>query len=256
VRVFSNCSQVSLYRDNTLVATQSPDATANTGSLLHPPFTFSLGSYSAGTLRAAGLIGGTVTAADTVRTPGTAAAVRLRPEGTDTMAVGGSDTRLVWIDIVDDHGTVVYSSTAPVSLGISGGSIVGPTTLTMKAGQLATWVRAGTSDGAITLTANSSGLASGSMTLHSGATDGVRAPVMPSSAFAEDRPAFFRVAGSCMTLPDRFAGRTNSIAVYDLTGKLLCKAAVKGRVFSFSNDRARAAAGLKAVIVRAVQSLP
>ena len=58
VRVFSNCAQVSLYRDAALVATQSPDNGANTASLLHPPFTFAIGNFTSGTLRAVGKTGG------------------------------------------------------------------------------------------------------------------------------------------------------------------------------------------------------
>jgi hypothetical protein len=72
----------------------------------------------------------------TARTPGSAAPVRLRPEGTDTLTAGCSDMHLVWIDIVGADGTVVYYLAASVSFEITGGSIAGPATLTMKAGQL------------------------------------------------------------------------------------------------------------------------
>ena len=49
VRVFSNCDQVSLYLNGTLVGTQSPDTGTN---LLHPPFNFTVSSFASGTLRA------------------------------------------------------------------------------------------------------------------------------------------------------------------------------------------------------------
>jgi hypothetical protein len=251
VRVFSNCSQVSLYRDNVLVATNSPDAGANTSALLHPPFTFSLGSYSSGTLRAVGLIGGVEKAADTVRTPGAAVSVRLRPEGTDTLAVGGSDTRLVWIDIVDNQGTIVYSSTASVALSVTGGSIVGPSTLTMKAGQLATWVRAGTSAGVITITASSQGLTSGSTTLHCGTATGIRAVTKTSMISYPDKPVRYIVCGNQVTLPKGLTRRM-SVTVYDLAGKLLHSGIVTEGKFSFGTRQAKTT-GIYVVFVRSIR---
>src|SRR5690349_23811320 len=65
VRVYSNCTQVSLYSNNTLVATRSPDTGT---SLQHPPFNFTVPSFTAGTLRADCLVGGTVRASHTRQT--------------------------------------------------------------------------------------------------------------------------------------------------------------------------------------------
>jgi len=77
-----------------------------------------------------------------------------------------SDARLVFIDILDADGTVVPTNSSPVTLTVSGpGSLVGPTAVTMKGGQLATWVRAGRTEGIVTLTASAPGLASGSVDL-------------------------------------------------------------------------------------------
>jgi Glycosyl hydrolases family 2/Glycoside hydrolase family 2 C-terminal domain 5/Glycosyl hydrolases family 2, TIM barrel domain/Glycosyl hydrolases family 2, sugar binding domain/Domain of unknown function (DUF4982) len=178
VRVYSNCDQVSLYLNNTLVSTRSPDT--GTG-LQRPPFNFSVGSYTAGTLRADCLIGGTMRASHTRQTPGTASAIRLRPEGT-TLRADLGDTRLVFIDVVDANGTVVPTDSHQVMLSVSGpGSIVGPTTITMKGGQLATWIKPGRTAGTITVTASSSGLTSGTATLTSQAVPGL--PAAPA-----DRP--------------------------------------------------------------------
>lgn len=221
VRVFSNCTQVSLYRDNTLVATQSPDNGSNTASLLHPPFTFSLGSYSSGTLRAAGTIGGVERAWDTVRTPAAAAAVRLRPESTDPLDAGGSDARLVWIDIVDASGTVVYGSSAQVTLGVSGaGSVVGPTTVSMKGGQLATWVQSGSAQGTISLTAQSSGLTSATLALNNNLT-AVSPSFAPKPSMAGRATALVACLGNRAFLPFGLMGKSTSFSVYDISGKLI-----------------------------------
>ncbi|MGB7539501.1 MAG: glycoside hydrolase family 2 TIM barrel-domain containing protein [Anaerolineales bacterium] len=164
VRVYSNCEQVTLSLNGTTVATQSPDPGTN---LSHPPFNFKLGSFTPGTLQAACLIGGEQKAVFTRRTPEAAAAVRLNAEGIGLLA-DSSDARLVFIDIVDSEGTVVWSENGNVTLTISGpGTIVGPAALTVKGGQLAVWVRAGRKAGSITLAASAPGMQSASIVLTS-----------------------------------------------------------------------------------------
>jgi beta-galactosidase len=106
-----------------------------------------------------------VKASVTRQTPGTATALKLRPEGT-TMRADMADARLVFIDVVDANGSLVVSDSRNVTLAVSGpGSIVGPTSVAMKGGQLATWVRPGRVAGTITLTATASGLTAGTATL-------------------------------------------------------------------------------------------
>jgi hypothetical protein len=164
VRVYSNCDQVSLYLDGTLFATRLPDTGTN---LLQPPFNFNLGRFTPGTLQADCLIGGAPKATFTRQTPGAAVAIQLRAEGTSLQA-DMSDARLVFIDIVDANGTVTPADSSQVNLNVSGpGSIVGPTAVTMKGGQLAVWVRGGRTAGTITLTASAPGLTSASLNLTS-----------------------------------------------------------------------------------------
>jgi hypothetical protein len=173
VRVYSNCDQVSLYLNGAMVAARSPDTGT---SLLHPPFNFDLDSFSAGTLQADCLMGGVQRASFTRKTPGQATAIRLSAEGT-TLQANLSDARLVFIEVVDADGTVVPTDSHQVNLSISGpGSIVGPTLVTMKGGQLATWVRASRSAGTITLTAGASDLTSDSLNLVSQAVPNLPPP--------------------------------------------------------------------------------
>ena len=175
VRVYSNCEQVSLYLNDKLVATQSPDKGSN---LFHPPFNFAVDSFASGTLRADGLIGGAVKVSTTRMTPGSATAILLRPEATGLLA-DASDARLVFVDVVDANGTVVPTDTSNITLGLSGaGSIVGPTSIVMKGGQLAVWVRSARTPGTITLTASGAGLAQASVDLTSQAVPGL--PSLPA----------------------------------------------------------------------------
>lgn len=79
-----------------------------------------------------------------------------------------SDARLVFIEVLDASGTLVPMDNSQVTLSISGpGAIVGPTTVTLKGGQLATWVRAGRAPGTITVSASAPGLVSGTTVLTS-----------------------------------------------------------------------------------------
>jgi hypothetical protein len=173
VRVYSNCDQVSLYLNGAMVAARSPDTGT---SLLHPPFNFDLGGFTAGTLQADCLMGGVQRASFTRKTPGQATAIRLRAEGT-TLQADLSDARLIFIEVVDADGTVVPTDSHQVNLSISGpGSIVGPNLVTMKGGQLATWVRASRSTGTITLAAAASGLTSASLYLISQAATNLPPP--------------------------------------------------------------------------------
>ena len=92
------------------------------------------------------------------------------------------DARLVFIDVVDGNGTVVPTDNRSVTLSVSGpGSLVGPTAVTMKGGQLVTWVRPGRVAGTITLTASASGVTTATATL----TTQAAADVPPAPA---DRP--------------------------------------------------------------------
>lgn len=170
VRVYSNCEQVSLYLNDTLVATQAPDAGTH---LPHPPFNFKLEQFTPGTLRADCLIGGAVKATFTRQTPQSAAAIRLHAEG-DTLQANLSDARLVFIDIVDANGTVVPTDNREVTLSVTGpASIVGPTTVKMKGGQLATWVRAGREAGTVTVKGEAEGLNDGVVELTSEPVEGL-----------------------------------------------------------------------------------
>lgn len=111
VRIASNCEQVRVYRNGALVATANPD----TGYryIAHPLFTANV-TWQAGTLRADGLIGGTVVASDTARTPGTRSRIRLVVDSCGIRTVAdGSDFVTVYALICDSSGTIVPGSTVP-----------------------------------------------------------------------------------------------------------------------------------------------
>jgi hypothetical protein len=174
-RVYSNCQQVSLYLNNTLVATKSPDALAN---IEHPPFTFTISSVASGTLRADGLIGGAVRATHEVKTPGAAAAVRIAIDTANMSPVAdGADLALVYASIVDAGGTIVPGATNAVTFSADGpGTVISGdgNPVAAVAGIAAAYVQTRyATPGLITVTGAASGLTPGSAT--------VRAVPMPEN---------------------------------------------------------------------------
>ncbi len=180
IEVYSNCDEVSLYVNDTLLETRSPDSGTN---LVHPPLLFEVDAFTPGTLRAECLIASQQNAVFERSTPGEAVSIRLRPEA-QTLLADGSDVRLVLIDILDGNGTVVVTDSSEVTLSITGpGSIVGPSTLRMQGGQLAVWVRSQRTAGTITLSASAPDLGETSVELTSLDVPGL--PPLPADRVAQ-----------------------------------------------------------------------
>ncbi len=169
VRVYSNCTQVSLYLNGALVATRSPDTYAN---IEHPPFTFTISSFASGTLRADGLIGGVVRASHTVRTPLTASRVAVTLDTANTpLLADGADLAIAYGSIVDANGTVMPTATDNVTFTVSGpGRIISgdgnPVSAVAGIADVYIQGRFG-NPGLITVTASSGNLTPGSATVQS-----------------------------------------------------------------------------------------
>ncbi|MBN2189109.1 MAG: DUF4982 domain-containing protein [Chitinispirillaceae bacterium] len=174
VRVYSNCEQVRLSRNGTVIATRTPDSYAN---IVHPPFTFSGVTFASGTLLAEGLIGGTVRATHTVRTPLTASRVSVTLDtATRPLLADGADLAIAYGSIVDANGTVMPTATSPVTFSVSGpGDIINGdpysgdnATVTAVAGIATVYIQTRYSNpGTIIVTASASGLTPGSDTVRS-----------------------------------------------------------------------------------------
>jgi hypothetical protein len=174
VRVYSNCDQVRLSRNGTVIGTRSPDSYAN---IPHPPFTFSGVSFASGTLFAEGLIGGTVRATHTVRTPLTASRVAVTLDTANTpLLADGADLAIAYGAIVDANGTVMPTATSPVTFSVSGpGRILNGdpyggnnSRVTAVAGIATVYIQTRYNNpGTIIVTASASGLTAGSDTAQS-----------------------------------------------------------------------------------------
>ena len=172
VTVFSNCDTVSLYLNGTLVATQKPNTGSATVNLEHPPFTFHLSSFQAGTLVANGVIGGIVKASDTVKTPVTATRVVVKLDTARMQLLAdGSDLAIAYASIVDTNGTVMPTATTAITFSVAGpGTIITPDGNPVAAigGIVEAYIQTQyNTAGLITVTATAAGLAPGSATMNS-----------------------------------------------------------------------------------------
>jgi hypothetical protein len=110
----------------------------------------------------------------------------------------------------------------------------------MIGGQLATWVRAGTIAGTITVNASSSGLTPASITLVSGNAPtmvyGRGAPNSSIKSHAPSRGVFLTLANDITSLSPEFSGKPSAIAVFDISGRLLKNAVVRERTLDVRKD--------------------
>jgi beta-galactosidase len=165
VTVFSNCDQVELFINGVSKGKRSPDTDSGKAYLTNPPFTFTGLTWQSGELRADGLIGSQVRASHTVRTPGTASALRLEAFP-PVIEANGSDFSRVVVSVIDSNGTVIPSATNSISFSSSGpGTLRGDNPIRVEAGMMAILANATLTPGTITVTASCSGLTSGSITI-------------------------------------------------------------------------------------------
>tara|TARA_R110002126_G_scaffold291782_1_gene458020 strand:- start:38145 stop:41021 length:2877 start_codon:yes stop_codon:yes gene_type:complete len=172
VRVFSNCQEVALYQDDKLIARQLPDNDITKSNLTHPSFTFKQ-QFKSGTLKAIGYSNGEKITEF----------IRQKEEKPHHIKVefninnqpfyaGGSDLRLVHASIVDKNGEVVTDAKNKVTFSISGagelvdnGEIYANPTIVYD-GVASIFIKGKNNTGSITVTAKSSGLKSGKVTIN------------------------------------------------------------------------------------------
>ncbi|WP_159452655.1 glycoside hydrolase family 2 protein [Pedobacter nyackensis] len=176
--VYSNCEEVALYLNGKQVATQKPDSGPETGHgsasnkklyfnggnanrLLHPPFTFNLGQFKAGTLKAVGLIGGKVVKEHTVSTPGKLANLTLEA-GINGMAFkADGDMIFVYARLSDAQQQLLWDCKLPVTLTVNGDAkLLSPAKVNAEAGIASFILKSGKTKGQVVINATTEGLKS------------------------------------------------------------------------------------------------
>ncbi|WP_069658588.1 glycoside hydrolase family 2 protein [Arcticibacter eurypsychrophilus] len=163
VTIYSNCTEVELFVNGHSLGKRKPDQNSTTTNLAHPPFTYTGIPYEAGTLRAVGYLNQKEAVVSERKTPGTAVAIRLRPDYSEKQLVAGqNDILFIYAEIIDEQGTVLSESTASVQLNVKGDAeIVGSQTINAEAGIATFLLKAGSNNGTIQLEAQSEGLKKG-----------------------------------------------------------------------------------------------
>jgi beta-galactosidase len=136
VRVFSNAEEVALSLNGTLVERRRPDTSRMTEKLKHPPFTFQLPRFEAGTLSAVAFIDGRAVARHEVRTPEAPTALSLRCDlAGKPLDPQAKDVVFCHADLVDSNGTVAAPATTAVHFGATGPvTLVGENPMPTEAG--------------------------------------------------------------------------------------------------------------------------
>jgi beta-galactosidase len=171
VRVFSNCQEVELYQDNTLIARQTPDNDITKGNLTHPSFTFKH-QFKKGTLKAIGYTNGEKVTEFIRNKEQKPHHIKVEFNiNNQPFYAGGSDLRLAHAFIVDENDEVVTGAKNQVTFSVSGaGELVDNGTIYANPskvynGVASIFVKGKMNTGNITITAESNGLIAGKATI-------------------------------------------------------------------------------------------
>ncbi|SNC65935.1 beta-galactosidase [Hymenobacter gelipurpurascens] len=169
VRVYSNCSEVELQLNGRTLARQQPDKDRYSNHLAHPSFTFTLPKFTAGTLKAVAYQNGKAAAEYTQRTPGPAHHIQLTFDKSGReLTAGRQDAVFVYATVVDAQGTPVPDATSAIQFAATGNAeLLGDNPVKAEAGIATTLLRAGSTPGAVSVTATASGLPDAKLELRS-----------------------------------------------------------------------------------------
>jgi len=135
VRVFSNCDEVELRLNGTVVERRRPDGGRMSAHLAHPPFTFRLGRFAPGALEAVAYLNGREAARHVVRTPGPVERMTVEVDLSGRPPSAGKDVLFFRALLRDAAGTVVADAWENVAFGATGGvALVGANPFSSDAG--------------------------------------------------------------------------------------------------------------------------
>ncbi|ANW96212.1 beta-galactosidase [Wenyingzhuangia fucanilytica] len=157
LKVYSNCDELALYLNDELIGKQKPDTDKNSSDLSHPPFTFNLKSFKAGTLKAVGYVDGKEVKIDEVTTPGNPTALKIWIDTSGKKPEAGvNDVLFVYVAAVDENGTIVPDYSEKVTFEIEGdASMQNVGEIKAEAGIATGLLKIGTKKGKIKIVAKS-----------------------------------------------------------------------------------------------------
>ncbi len=145
VKVFSNCEEVAFYLNDQLISKQFPDKNNNSNNLKHPPFTFKVGTYKPGTIKAVGYINGKMVVEQFVKTPGKAVGLKVWLDESGRKPQSAcNDVLFVYVAAIDANGTVVPDFNQEVTVQIKGDAkVLNPEMIVAEAGIATALIRIG-----------------------------------------------------------------------------------------------------------------
>ncbi|MFH4969309.1 glycoside hydrolase family 2 TIM barrel-domain containing protein [Gaetbulibacter sp. M240] len=168
LRVYSNCEEVALFLNDSLIARKRPEKTIYNDALKHPPYVFHLNNFLPGTLRAVAYINNEKVAEDLIKTPQTATKILLSyDQSSKNINPDFPDMVFVYAKITDQDGTLVPSSKAEIHFSMEGenAQLIGNTSVLAEAGIATIIVRTNNFDKPIRVFATSNGLTSATLNL-------------------------------------------------------------------------------------------
>lgn len=122
VKVYSNAEEVELFLNDESLGRRKPDVDDNTTNLSHPPFTFVIGKFTPGTLRAVAYVKEKEIKTSSVTTPGKAVALKCWVDESGRVLENGvNDVAFLYIAAVDANGTICNSYTEDIKVTLPKG---------------------------------------------------------------------------------------------------------------------------------------
>ena len=161
VKVYSNCDEVELWLNGSLIEKRNPDTDRNSTNLKHPPFTFKNVSYEKGKLLAKGYVNGNLVLETSRATPKTPAKIQLLVDTSNKpLKANKNDVVFVYAKIRDREDNYTPTATTNITFKLKGdGKLVGDNPIISEAGIASILLVAG-GLGDLEITASSEGLES------------------------------------------------------------------------------------------------
>jgi len=155
IRVFSNCEEVALYLNDSLISRSISENDSYTENLQYPPFYFDLLEFVPGALKAIGFINEKQAATDLVITPGEPSNIIIEiDESGKAIAENETDIVFVYAIITDRNGTIIPDSKAEVNFSTTTGELVGQNPVKAEAGIASILLKTKNNDRNITIKAS------------------------------------------------------------------------------------------------------
>lgn len=154
IRVFSNCEDVALYLNDSLINRSKPTINHFSDKLQYPPFHFHIEKFVPGELMAVGFINDEQVTENRVITPGKPSDIVIEIDESDkSISKDESDLVFVYAKIVDLNGTLLPDSKMEITFSTSSGELIGQNPVKAEAGIATILLRTKNSDEKITINA-------------------------------------------------------------------------------------------------------